>query len=108
MTDWPPNAATHYQFTGYIVLPCPPHPASCILLMPHTVADLCRDSNIDVAELARRCGLDEGRVTAIALGRWTPSPAERQKIAAVFRVAADQIASGHSTPIQHLYGHGPG
>ena len=76
--------------------------------MSLTVADLCRDSNFDMVELAKRSGLDEGRVTAIALGRWTPSPAERQKIAAVFGVASDQIAWGHKTPIQHLYGHGPG
>jgi hypothetical protein len=76
--------------------------------MPRTVADLCREQLIDVVELAKRSALDENRVTAIALGRWTPSPAERQKIAAVFGVAADQIAWGHSTPIQHLYGHGPG
>ncbi len=74
----------------------------------HTVADLCRAANIDVAEFARRADLDEGRVTAIALGRWTPSPAERQKIAAVFNLASNEIAWGHSTPIQHLYGHGPG
>ena len=76
--------------------------------MPRSVADLCREQTIDVPELSRRTGLDEARVTAIALGRWTPSPSERQKIAAVFGVAADQIAWGHSTPIQHLYGHGPG
>src|SRR5438270_10329155 len=78
------------------------------LHMPHTVADLCRQQSIEVAELANRTGLDGERVLAIALGRWTPSPAERQKIAAVFGVPADQIAWGHSTPIQHLYGHGPG
>lgn len=76
--------------------------------MTRTVADLCREQTIELAELAKRSGLDDGRVTAIALGRWTPSPAERQKIAAVFGVAADQIAWGHTTPIQHLYGHGPG
>jgi transcriptional regulator with XRE-family HTH domain len=76
--------------------------------MVHTVADLCRDHNLSVADLAARSGLDESRVTAIALGRWTPSPAERLKIAAVFGVAIDQIAWGHKTPIQHLYGHGPG
>jgi transcriptional regulator with XRE-family HTH domain len=76
--------------------------------MTHTVADLCRDQQITVAALAERTGLDIGRVTAIALGRWTPSPAERQKIAAVFGVAIDEITWGHATPIQHLYGHGPG
>jgi transcriptional regulator with XRE-family HTH domain len=76
--------------------------------MTRTVAELCREQSIDPAALANRSGLDESRVTAIALGRWTPSPAERQKIAAVFGVAVDQIAWGHVTPIQHLYGHGPG
>ena len=73
-----------------------------------SVADLCREQSIAVDALAERSGLDVGRVTAIALGRWTPSPAERQKIAAVFSVSADEIAWGHVTPIQHLYGHGPG
>jgi transcriptional regulator with XRE-family HTH domain len=76
--------------------------------MTRSVADLCREQSISVTELAQRSGLDDGRVTAIALGRWTPSPAERQKIAAVFGVAVEQIAWGHKTPIQHLYGHGPG
>jgi hypothetical protein len=76
--------------------------------MKRTVADLCREFEIDVAELSRRSGLDDGRVLAIALGRWTPSPSERQKIAAVFELTPDDIAWGHSTPIQHLYGHGPG
>jgi transcriptional regulator with XRE-family HTH domain len=76
--------------------------------MATTVADLCRDQAVSVAQLASRSGLDESRVTAIALGRWTPSPTERQKIADVFGVAVDQISWGHATPIQHLYGHGPG
>jgi transcriptional regulator with XRE-family HTH domain len=76
--------------------------------MTRSVAELCREQTIDVAQLSNRSGLDESRVTAIALGRWTPSPAERQKIAAVFGVAVDQIAWGHVTPIQHIYGHGPG
>jgi transcriptional regulator with XRE-family HTH domain len=76
--------------------------------MMRSVADLCREQSIAVDALAERSGLDVGRVTAIALGRWTPSPAERQRIAAVFSVSADEIAWGHVTPIQHLYGHGPG
>lgn len=76
--------------------------------MPHTVADLCQERQWSVAELAQRTGLDDGRVTAIALGRWTPSPLERQKIAAAFDLTPGDIAWGHKTPIQHLYGHGPG
>jgi hypothetical protein len=76
--------------------------------MKRTVADLCRERQTDVVKLAALSGLEADRVTAIALGRWTPSPGERQKIAAVFEVAVDEIAWGHVTPIQHLSGHGPG
>jgi hypothetical protein len=76
--------------------------------MAQSIADLCRDHQIALPELVARSSLEEGRVAAIVLGRWTPSPSERQKIAAVFSVSVDHIAWGHRTPIQHLYGHGPG
>jgi hypothetical protein len=46
-------------------------------------------------------------VLAIVLGRWTPSPQERDKIADVFGLTREQITWGHKTPIQHIYGHGP-
>jgi transcriptional regulator with XRE-family HTH domain len=72
------------------------------------VGQLCIEQGIDVKQLAERSGLDEQRVLAIALGRWTPSPDERDGIAAVFGLTRDQIVWGHKTPIQHLYGHGPG
>ena len=73
-----------------------------------SVTDLCLDFKIDAKTLAEKSGLEEGRVAAIVLGRWTPSPAERDRIAAVFGLTRDQIAWGHKTPIQHIYGHGPG
>jgi len=73
-----------------------------------TVSDLCIEHKIDVKTLAERAGLDEPRVTAIVLGRWTPSPSERDRVAGVFGLTRDQIAWGHKTPIQHIYGHGPG
>jgi transcriptional regulator with XRE-family HTH domain len=76
--------------------------------MVRSVAELCRDHDLTIAQLAERSQLEEGRVLAIALGRWTPSPTERQKVAAVFGVSIDEISWGHTTPIQHLYGHGPG
>jgi hypothetical protein len=68
---------------------------------------LCAEHGIDVRRLAERSGLDEQRVLAIVLGRWTPSPAERDAIAKVFGLTRDQIVWGHKTPIQHLYGQGP-
>ena len=63
---------------------------------------------MSVEQLAQRSGLEKTRVEAIVLRRWTPSPVERQRIAAVFNVPVEEVAWGHATPIQHLYGHGPG
>jgi transcriptional regulator with XRE-family HTH domain len=72
-----------------------------------SVDQLCLEHRIDVRQLAERAGLDEQRVLAIVLGRWTPSPQERDKVAAVFGLTRDQVQWGHKTPIQHIYGHGP-
>lgn len=76
--------------------------------MTASVSDLCELHKVTLAELVVRTGLDETRIAAIILGRWTPSPAERQKIAGAFQLDPAQIAWGHKTPVQHLYGHGPG
>jgi plasmid maintenance system antidote protein VapI len=65
---------------------------------------LCAERNLDARKLADLTGLDEHRVQAIVEGRWTPSPDERDKVAAVFGLTRDQIAWGHKTPIQHIYG----
>jgi hypothetical protein len=72
-----------------------------------SVDELCREHQLDYRQLAEKAGLEETRVLAIVLGRWTPSPAERDKVAAVFGLTRDQISWGHKTPIQHIYGHGP-
>lgn len=72
------------------------------------VEELCQEHGFDVKQLADKASLDEQRVLAIVLGRWTPSPAERDKIAGVFGLTRDQVAWGHKTPIQHIYGSGPG
>jgi hypothetical protein len=72
-----------------------------------TVEELCVERGIDARQLAELSSVDEQRVLAIILGRWTPSPQERDRISAVFGKERDQIAWGHKTPIQHIYGHGP-
>jgi transcriptional regulator with XRE-family HTH domain len=72
-----------------------------------SVESLCQQAGLSVRQLAEKAGLDEQRVLAIVLGRWTPSPQERDRIAAVFGVTRQQITWGHKTPIQHIYGHGP-
>jgi transcriptional regulator with XRE-family HTH domain len=73
-----------------------------------TIEQLCTEQGINLRQLAERSGVDEQRVLAIAAGRWTPSPQDRDAIASVFGLTRDQIAWGHRTPIQHIYGHGPG
>lgn len=76
--------------------------------MTESVAELCRQKKITVEELAERAGLALDRAMAIVLGRWTPSPVERANVAAALDTTPDRITWGHQTPIQHLYGHGPG
>ena len=72
-----------------------------------TVDQLCREHGIGPEQLAERTGLDGRRVRAIVAGQWTPSPAERDRVAAAFGLSRDQVAWGHRTPVEHLYGHGP-
>jgi hypothetical protein len=73
----------------------------------HSVQDLCATHALDTKQLAEHAGLDERRVQAIVQGRWTPSPAERDKIAAVFGLTREQIAWGHRAEVVHIHGHGP-
>lgn len=75
--------------------------------MTRSVAELCQEQAIPLAELHERSGLEASRVVAIVAGRWTPSPRERERIAAALAVTVDDISWGHKTPIQHLWGHGP-
>ena len=73
-----------------------------------SVAELCEEQGITVEKLAETTELDPHRVLAIVLGRWTPSPAERAAVATALDVAIHDITWGHKTPIQHIYGSGPG
>jgi transcriptional regulator with XRE-family HTH domain len=72
-----------------------------------SVADLCAEHGIDARQLAERAGLDERRVAAIVEGRWTPSPAERDRVAAAFGLAREEVAWGHRAAVDSMYGHGP-
>jgi hypothetical protein len=72
-----------------------------------SVAELCAERGLDGKQLAAKAGLDERRALAIVSGRWTPSPAERDRVAAAFGLTRDQIAWGHKAAVDHMYGHGP-
>ena len=49
-----------------------------------TVDALMDDLQLTVEDLAEKSTLAADRVAAIAMGRWTPSPVEREKIAESF------------------------
>ena len=76
--------------------------------MAKCISDLCEEQKLSPEALAEKAGLEPERALAIILGRWTPSPTEREKVAAALGVSKDEVAWGHVTPIQHIYGHGPG
>ncbi len=65
------------------------------------------DRGLDLAGLVEATKLDAKVVEAIVSGRYTPSPQQRQRIAAALSVDAEQVQWGHSTPVEHMYGHGP-
>jgi transcriptional regulator with XRE-family HTH domain len=77
--------------------------------MPETksVVDWMAERVVTVAALVEATGLDKRVVEAIVHGRYTPSPEQRQRIAAALGVAPDQVAWGHVTQVSHVYGHGP-
>ncbi len=67
-----------------------------------TVDRLFEETQFTVDDVAERAALPLSRVEAIALGRWTPSPAERERIAAAFGVSVDEISWGHSIDPRNL------
>jgi len=77
--------------------------------MPETksVVDWMAERVLTVAALVEATGLDKRVVEAIVHGRYTPSPEQRQRIAAALGLDPDQVAWGHVTQVSHVYGHGP-
>ena len=58
-------------------------------------------------QLIAAAGLDRKLVKAIVNGNYTPSPVERQRLAAALGISVDEISWGHAVPVQHLRGNGP-
>ena len=65
------------------------------------------EAGIGLAQLVAATGLDVKLVTAIADGNYTPSPSQRERLAAALGISKDDISWGHAIPVQHLRGNGP-
>jgi transcriptional regulator with XRE-family HTH domain len=61
-----------------------------------TIDVLLEEHGLALDELAERAGLPIDRVEAIVDGRWTPSPREREKLAAAFGVPIGEVSWGHT------------
>jgi ribosome-binding protein aMBF1 (putative translation factor) len=65
------------------------------------------EAGIGLDQLVAAAGLDARVVKAIVSGNYTPSPSQRQRLAAVLGVSAGDISWGHTVAVQHLRGNGP-
>jgi transcriptional regulator with XRE-family HTH domain len=74
---------------------------------PKPVADWMAERGLTLLDLVDASGLDRRVVDAIAHGRYTPSPQQRQRLAAALGVTADQVAWAYTVAVDHVYGHGP-
>lgn len=61
-----------------------------------TVEHLLEQTGLTIEELAARAGMEAERTLAIADGRWTPSPAERERLAAALGLQVNEISWGHT------------
>jgi hypothetical protein len=66
-----------------------------------------QDRGLSPEQLRDAAVLDAKVFDAIVQGRYTPSPQQRQRLAAALGVDVGQIAWGHVNPVAHVYGHGP-
>ena len=71
------------------------------------LARYMEETGISVDQLVAAAGLDAKLVKAIVSGNYTPSPSQRQRLAAALGVSIEDISWGHAVPVQHMRGNGP-
>ena len=72
-----------------------------------SIAEWMREGGIGIEELVESSALDRRIVEAIAAGRYTPSPGQRQRLADALEIPPEAISWGHLQGVEHMYGHGP-
>jgi hypothetical protein len=65
------------------------------------------ERNLGDDALLAASGLEKKVLDAILQGRYTPSPQQRQRVAAALGIAPEEIEWGHVNAVSHVYGHGP-
>jgi transcriptional regulator with XRE-family HTH domain len=72
-----------------------------------SLADWMAARGVTLESVLSASRLDAKVVEAILHGRYTPSPQQRQRLAQALGVAPEEILWGHTTQVDHMYGHGP-
>ncbi len=70
-----------------------------------TIDLLFEESGLTLDDIAERAQLSIERMEAIAVGRWTPSPDDRRRIAAAFGTSVDEISWGHTMDPRNIRYH---
>ena len=73
----------------------------------NTISQLIQDRDVSFGQLVEQSYLEKKVVEAIVQGRYTPSSQQRERLAHALGVSTDEIQWGHTSQIDHLYGHGP-
>jgi len=71
------------------------------------LAEWMAERGVGLPQLVEASGVEARVVEAIASARYTPSPEQRQRLAAALGVTPEEIAWGHAAEVSHVYGHGP-
>jgi hypothetical protein len=72
-----------------------------------SLSEWMADRGIPLDALLDSAALERKVLLAMVNGRYTPSPQQRQRVARALGVAPELIAWGHTTPVEHIHGHGP-
>jgi len=70
-----------------------------------TLDRILEDLGVTVGEVANRTGLTAKRVESIMVGRWTPSPTDRERIATALGVKVEDVIWGHTMPPRNMRYH---
>jgi hypothetical protein len=71
------------------------------------LARYLEETGIGIDQLVTVARLDAKLIKAIVSGNYTPSPSQRQRLAAALGVSTDDISWDHAIPVRHLRGNGP-